>query len=165
MYMVSLQQKKPKNSINNQKPKTMKNMKRIMLIAFVALMMIPMPQQAVAKERIKVQVEKRDKRPQRKPVMLRAMRNDDFSMVYKIVKNTSFDKNKIDIIRVACIGSNFSSRQCARLLSLLSFDDNKLDALKVMAPRLVDVEDYDKIIKQFSFSSNRNKAEKILMRR
>ncbi len=143
----------------------MKNMKRIMLIAFVALMMIPMPQQAVAKERIKVQVEKRDKRPQRKPVMLRAMRNDDFSMVYKIVKNTSFDKNKIDIIRVACIGSNFSSRQCARLLSLLSFDDNKLDALKVMAPRLVDVEDYDKIIKQFSFSSNRNKAEKILMRR
>ena len=153
------------NSINNQKPKTMKNMKRIMLIAFVALMMIPMPQQAVAKERIKVQVEKRDKRPQRKPVMLRAMRNDDFSMVYKIVKNTSFDKNKIDIIRVACIGSNFSSRQCAKLLSLLSFDDNKLDALKVMAPRLVDVEDYDKIIKQFSFSSNREKAMKILSRR
>ena len=143
----------------------MKNMKRIMLIAFVALIMIPMPQQAAAKERIKVQVEKRDKRPQRKPAMLRAMRNDDFSMVYKIVKNTSFDKNKIDIIRVACIGSNFSSRQCARLLSLLSFDDNKLDALKVMAPRLVDVEDYDKIIKQFSFSSNREKAMKILSRR
>ena len=42
---------------------------------------------------------------------------------------------------------------------------HKLDALKVMAPRLVDVEDYDKIIKQFSFSSNREKAMNILMKR
>ena len=42
---------------------------------------------------------------------------------------------------------------------------HKLDALKVMAPRLVDIEDYDKIIKQFSFSLNREKAMKILMKR
>ena len=126
----------------------MKNMKRIMLIAFVALMMIPMPQQAAAKERIKVQVEKRDKRPQRKPVMLRAMRNDDFSMMYRIVKNASFDKNKIDIIRVACIGSNFSSKQCARLLSLLSFDDNEIEALEIIAPRMIENEYYNKILKQ-----------------
>ena len=32
-------------------------------------------------------------------------------------------------------------------------------------PRLVDVEDYDKIIKQFSFSSKKEKAMKILMKR
>lgn len=93
------------------------------------------------------------------------MRDSDFSFVYKIVKNTSFDKNKIEIIQVACIGNSFSSRQCAKLLSLLSFDDNKLDALKIIAPRLVEVEDYDKIIKQFSFSSNRERAAKILMKR
>ena len=142
----------------------MKNLKNFMLIAIIAFLIIPM-QSAAQKNRPNVKMEIQYNKPQRKPVMLRAMRNDDFSMVYKIVKNTSFDKNKIDIIRVACIGSNFSSRQCARLLSLLSFDDNKLDALKVMAPRLVDVEDYDKIIKQFSFSSNREKAMKILMKR
>ena len=97
--------------------------------------------------------------------MLRAMRDNDFSMVYRVVKNTSFDKNKIDIIRVACIGSNFSSNQCAKLLSLLSFDDNKLEALEVMAQNIVDDRDYNKIMKQFSFKSSREKAAKILMKR
>ena len=143
---------------------TMKNLKKIMLIALIALMMIPV-QAAAQVRKPKAQMEKRDKREKRNPVMLRAMRDNDFSMVYRVVKNTSFDKNKIDIIRVACIGSNFSSNQCAKLLSLLSFDDNKLEALEVMAPKVVDDRDYNKIMKQFSFKSSREKAAKILMKR
>ena len=150
-----------------KKPKTMKRMNKIMLIAFMALMMIPMPQQAAAalERKPKVNIEKRERKPQRKPVNLRAMRDSDFSMMYKIVKEASFDKNKINIIRVACIASNFSSKQCARLLALLSFDDNKLEALKVMAPRLVEFDNYNKILNQFSFSSSREKAAKILLKR
>ncbi|MBR5814281.1 MAG: DUF4476 domain-containing protein, partial [Bacteroidaceae bacterium] len=70
--------------------------------------------------------------------------------------------DRIDIIRVACIGSNLSSNQCAKLLSLLSFDNNKLEALEVMAPRIVDNDYNDKILKQFSFSVNREKAARIL---
>ncbi len=137
-----------------------------MLIAFVALMMIPMPQQAAAQERKpKARIEKRERKPQRRPERMRAMRDDDFSMMYKIVKETSFDKNKINIIRVACISSSFSSKQCARLLALLSFDDNKLEALKVIAPSLVEADSYNKILSQFSFSSNKEKAAKILLKR
>ena len=144
----------------------MKSSKKFILIALVALFMISIPQQSQAQERKpKPQIEKRDKREKRNPVMLRAMRDNDFSMVYRVVKNTSFDKNKIDVIRVACIGSNFSSNQCAKLLSLLSFDDNKLEALEVMAPKVVDDRDYNKIMKQFSFKSSMEKAAKILMKR
>ena len=88
-----------------------------------------------------------------------------FSMMYKIVKDASFDKNKIGIIRVACIASNFSSKQCARLLALLSFDDNKIDALEIMKPNLVELDNYNKILNQFSFSSSREKAAKILLQR
>lgn len=144
----------------------MKSSKKFILIALVALFMISIPQQSQAQGRKpKAQMEKRDKREKRNPVMLRAMRDNDFSMVYRVVKNTSFDKNKIDVIRVACIGSNFSSNQCAKLLSLLSFDDNKLEALEVMAPKVVDDRDYNKIMKQFSFKSSMEKAAKILMKR
>lgn len=142
----------------------MKNLKNFMLIAIIAFLIIPM-QSAAQKNRPNVKMEIQYNKPQRKPVQLRAMRENDFSLVYKIVKNTSFDKNKIDIIRVACIGSNFSSRQCARLLSLLSFEDNKIKALEIIAPKLIDLDNYNKILREFSFSSNRNKAEKILMRR
>ena len=144
----------------------MKRMKKIMLIALMAFIIMPMPQQVAAQERKpKVKIEKRERKPQRRPDRVRAMRDSDFSMMYKIVKDASFDKNKIDIIRVACIASNFSSKQCARLLALLSFDDNKIDALEIMKPNLVELDNYNKILNQFSFSSSREKAAKILLQR
>jgi hypothetical protein len=93
------------------------------------------------------------------------MRDKDFSMMYKIVKKASFNDNRIDIIRVAAIGSYFSSKQCAELLSLISFNDDKLKALEVMAPRIVDDKDLDRILKQFSFNRDKDKAMKILMKR
>lgn len=137
-----------------------------MLIALMAFIIMPMPQQVAAQERKpKVKIEKRERKPQRRPDRVRAMRDSDFSMMYKIVKDASFDKNKIDIIRVACIASNFSSKQCARLLALLSFDDNKIDALEIMKPNLVELDNYNKILNQFSFSSSREKAAKILLQR
>ena len=142
----------------------MKKLKNFMLIAIIAFLIIPM-QSAAQKNRPNVKMEIQYNKPQRKPVQLRAMRENDFSLVYKIVKKSSFGDNKIDIIRVACIGNNFSSKQCARLLSLLSFEDNKIKALEIIAPKLIDLDNYNKILGEFSFSSNRNKAEKILMRR
>lgn len=137
-----------------------------MLIALVAAAMVALPQDLQAQERKpKAQVEMRDRREQRNPKRARAMRDKDFSMMYKIVKKASFNDNRIDIIRVAAIGSYFSSKQCAELLSLISFNDDKLKALEVMAPRIVDDKDVDRILKQFSFNRDKDKAMKILMKR
>lgn len=85
-------------------------------------------------------------------------------MMYDIMKKNAFDNQKNDILRVACIGSFFSSEQCARLLSLYSFDSNRLEALKIMSPRLIDVDDAEKIIKKFTFSSEKEKAMLLLMK-
>ena len=140
----------------------MKNFRNIMLIALMAVVMVSLPQESQAQERRpKAQIEKREKKEQRNRE--RTMRDKDFSMMYKIVKKNSFDDEKIDIIRVASIGSYFSSRQCAELLSLISFNDNRLEALEVMAPRIVD-KDFDRIMKQFSLSY-KDKVAWILSRR
>ena len=137
-----------------------------MLMALVAAAMVALPQDLQAQERKpKAQVEMRDRREQRNPERARAMRDKDFLMMYKIVKKASFNNNRIDIIRVAAIGSYFSSKQCAELLSLISFNDDKLKALEVMAPRIVDDKDVDRILKQFSFNRDKDKAMKILMKR
>ena len=144
----------------------MKNLKKIMLISLAAFMMAVIPQSVMAQaKRPQMKIERHDDRHKPvKPVMARAMSGSDFSMMFKIVKNASFDNEKIDIIRVACIGSNLSSNQCAKLLSLLSYDNKRLEALEVMAPRIVDNDYYEKILKQFSFSANREKAARILRR-
>ena len=144
----------------------MKNLKKIMLVSLAAFMMAVIPQSVMAQaKRPQMKIERHDDRHKPvKPVMARAMSGSDFSMMFRIVKNASFDNEKIDIIRVACIGSNLSSNQCAKLLSLLSYDNKRLEALEVMAPRIVDNDYYEKILKQFSFSANREKAARILRR-
>ena len=142
----------------------MKNLKPLMLVAIVALSIFCLPASAANQyKKPKEKMEYRDKKAKSKKQMHpHAMRDKDFDMMVGIVKKASFDDKKIDVIRVACIGSYFSSNQCARLLSLFSFDDNKIKALEVIAPRLVDMNNIDDIVKKFSFSSSKDKAVSIL---
>ena len=132
------------------------NMKSI--IALVMLFTLAMPMMASEQN---PQVEHRPKKEMRHERRPRAMHNKDFKMMCEVVDDASFHEKKIGVIKVACISSYFNSRQCAKLLSMISFDDAKLKALKVLAPRMID-RDVTDIVKQFSFSSNKDKALEIL---
>ena len=94
-----------------------------------------------------------------------AMDKSDFKLLRSLLKEEPFDNGRIKMIRVACIGNYFTSRQCADMLSLLSFDSNRLEALEYIAPRVIDKHACDVILKEFSFISNREKAEALLMGR
>ena len=113
---------------------------------------------SVSEERVELRGRDRELRD------VKAMRGADFKKFYKYVKETSFDKNRLQLVEIAAFGSYFSSEQCYKLLSLFSFDDNKLAAIKIMEPRMIDSRYYEKILKLFSFSSNREKATAILLR-
>ena len=132
------------------------NMKSI--IALVMLFTLAMPMMASEQN---PQVEHRPKKEMRHERRPRAMHNKDFKMMCEVVDDASFHEKKIGVIKVACISSYFNSKQCAKLLSMISFDDAKLKALKVLAPRMID-RDVTDIVKQFSFSSNKDKALEIL---
>ncbi len=93
----------------------------------------------------------------------RAMNKSDFEFLYSLLEEEPFDKDRIKMIRVACIGNYFTSRQCASMLSLLNFDSYRLEALEYLAPRILDRRACDVIIKEFSFISNKEKAEALLM--
>ena len=94
-----------------------------------------------------------------------SMDNSDFKLLRSLLKEESFENGRIKMIRVACIGNYFTSSQCADMLSLFSFDSNKLQALEYIAPRIIDKRECDVILREFSFISNREKAEKLLMER
>ena len=132
------------------------NMKSI--IALVMLFTLAMPMMASVQRQEMEHHHRKEKRYERRP---RAMHNKDFKMMCEVVDDASFHEKKIGVIKVACISSYFNSKQCAKLLSMISFDDAKLKALKVLAPRMID-RDVTDIVKQFSFSSNKDKALEIL---
>ena len=131
-------------------------------IALVMLFTLAMPMMASVQRQEMEHHHRKEMRHERRP---RAMHNKDFKMMCEVVDDASFHEKKIGIIKVACISSYFNSKQCAKLISMISFDDAKLKALKVLAPRLIidtDVTEVTDIVKQFSFSSNKDKALEIL---
>ena len=93
---------------------------------------------------------------------VRAMGDTDFKLLRSLLKEESFDKNRAKMIRVACIGNYFTSSQCAAMLSLFSFDSNKLEVLEYLAPRVIDKRGCEAILEEFAFLSNRKKAEELL---
>ena len=90
------------------------------------------------------------------------MSEKDFQFLYKTMKRKSFDKDRLEILRVGVLDNYFTCRQCARLMSLYKFDDDKLKILRIMAGHLVDMNNHNDILKQFDFDSNRRKALDIL---
>ena len=128
------------------------------IIALVMLFALAMPIMASEQRQEMAHHHRKEMRYERKP---RVMHHKDFKMMCEVVDDASFHEKKIGVIKVACISSYFNSRQCAKLLSMISFDDAKLNALKVLAPRIID-KDVTEIVKQFSFSSSKDKALEIL---
>ena len=137
-------------------------MNKRLAIVLIVLFALALPMMASEQN---PQVEHRPKKEMRYERRPKAMHNKDFKMMCEVIDDASFHEKKIGVIKVACISSYFNSKQCAKLLSMISFDDAKLKALKVLAPRLIidtDVTEVTDIVKQFSFSSNKDKALEIL---
>ena len=131
-------------------------------IAILILFALVMPMMASVQKQEMEHHHRKEMRYEHRP---RAMHNKDFKMMCEVIDDASFHEKKIGVIKVACISSYFNSKQCAKLLSMISFDDAKIKALKVLAPRLIidtDVTEVTDIVKQFSFSSNKDKALEIL---
>ena len=127
-------------------------------IALVMLFTLAIPMMASVQRQEMEHQHRKEMRHEHRP---RVMHNKDFKMMCEVVDDASFHEKKIGVIKVACISSYFNSKQCAKLLSMISFDNAKLKALKVLAPRMID-KDVTDIVKQFSFSSNKDKALEIL---
>ena len=90
------------------------------------------------------------------------MNERDFQFLYKAIKRESFDKDRLKILSVGVLDNYFSSRQCAKLLSIYSFDKEKLKALDILAKHIVDLNNAHQILDSFRFDSERRKAAKIL---
>ena len=86
----------------------------------------------------------------------------DFSILYNKIVNASFDKDKKNLIEVASLGCYYSCQQCAQILKIFSFDSEKTNALKLMAPRIVDPQNVHVICQQFTFDDGKKQAARLV---
>ena len=93
------------------------------------------------------------------------LNDHDFSILYDKVSKGNFDEDKYDLIEVASLGCFYTCDQCARIMGLFSFADDKLRALRYMARHIVDPQNAYSIYRLFNFNDDKERAAKIIQSR
>ena len=86
------------------------------------------------------------------------MNDKDFQYLYKVIKKKAFEKDQLELLSVGVLDNYFSCRQCAKIMSIYSFDKDKLKVLDIMASHIVDKDNAHLILDSFRFESDRIKA-------
>ncbi len=92
----------------------------------------------------------------------RGMNERDFQSLYNKVKSKPFKDDQLELLENGIGNRKLSCKQCVRMMSIYTFDDDKLKVLKILAPNIADRENYDQIIDALDFISSEEKARTIL---
>ncbi len=96
------------------------------------------------------------------PTTARAVSPPDFMKLLSAVKNQTFASNQLPMVQAAGLCGWFTCDQCAALMNLFDFDDNKLKVVTYLAPHLIDPIRCQPIMDSLTFISNRQKAWQII---
>lgn len=86
-----------------------------------------------------------------------------FADFYNHLKRTPFPRERRDMIASATLERYFTVEQSRRLLSLYAHEDDRLDILRLLSGRIVDLEYADRILEMFRYRSSREKARSLLI--
>lgn len=87
----------------------------------------------------------------------RVMNDQLFQTFYKEMKNKPFKDDRIKLLNAALAGSDFTSGQCLQLTKLYTFDDDRMEIMKIIYPRIVDKEAFFTVINTLTFNSSKEK--------
>lgn len=93
----------------------------------------------------------------------RVMNDQLFQAFYKEMKNEPFKDDRMKLLNAALAGSDFTSAQCLQLTKLYTFDDDRMEIMKIMYPRIVDKEAFFTVINTLTFSSSKEKMKDFII--
>lgn len=93
----------------------------------------------------------------------RVMNDQLFQTFYKEMKNEPFKDDRMKLLNAALAGSDFTSAPCLQLTKLYTFDDDRMEIMKIMYPRIVDKEAFFTVINTLTFSSSKEKMKDFII--
>ena len=93
----------------------------------------------------------------------RVMNDQLFQTFYKEMKNEPFKDDRMKLLNAALAASDFTSAQCLQLTKLYTFDDDRMEIMKIMYPRIVDKEAFFTVINTLTFSSSKEKMKDFII--
>lgn len=92
----------------------------------------------------------------------RGMRTADFQNLYDKVKSRPFKDDQFKLMAAVADNTSLSCGQCATLMSLYPFDDEKMRVLGMFAPRIADRENYEEILDVITSLFKKDDAKRML---
>ena len=93
----------------------------------------------------------------------RVMNDQLFQTFYKEMKNEPFKDDRMKLLNAALAGSDFTSAQCLQLTKLYTFDDDRMEIMKIMYPRIVDKEAFFTVINTLTFGSSKENMKDFII--
>ncbi|WP_294590858.1 DUF4476 domain-containing protein [uncultured Bacteroides sp.] len=94
-------------------------------------------------------------------IYTKGMPEIEFQRFYDKVKSRPFKDDQFELMEIGA-SNRLNCNQCARLMSIFPFDDDKMQVLKIFAPRITDRENYEEILKVLDSLFKRDDAKKLL---
>ncbi|MEG1587563.1 MAG: DUF4476 domain-containing protein [Bacteroidales bacterium] len=88
------------------------------------------------------------------------MGNSEFQQLYQELKDATFKDKQMKLLASRIQNRYFNSAQCIRIMSLYTFDDDRMEVIRIMAPNIKDRENFENILDSLTFSSNKDKIRK-----
>lgn len=82
--------------------------------------------------------------------------NVEMNTIIASLRNEPFDDSRLQLAKVALNGGYFTSEQISSMVSLFSFENDKLEFLKYAYSRVIDPENFIVCVQQLSFKSSRD---------
>lgn len=95
-------------------------------------------------------------------VYLKGIREPEFQRFYEKVKSRTFKDDMLEEIAIGADRYSLNCNQCARLMSLFSFDDEKMKVLRLFASHIADRENYEEILDELTSLFKQDDAKKLL---
>ena len=93
----------------------------------------------------------------------RVMNDQLFQTFYKEMKNEPFKDDRMKLLNAALAGSDVTSAQSLQLTKLYTLDDDRMEIMKIMYPRIVDKEAFFTVINTLTFSSSKEKMKDFII--
>ncbi len=100
--------------------------------------------------------------PEPEPPLIYPMSDGDLSVLYNRVKDEVFADDKLNILRTAADENFFLVEQVEELLDLFAFEEDRLQAVRILNQNMLDRENCYRLYSKFEFSDSKESLNSIL---
>lgn len=87
-----------------------------------------------------------------------------FAHFFNSMKEAPFKSDRLNLLETALQTSYFTTKQCKMIVSTAHFDDDKVEMMQKLYPKVLDKQNFFMLLESLTFSSSKDKMTKFIKR-